>query len=126
MNALYRALRTHTTGPVHWLKCDPEPFAAVADRSKRFDLRVNDRDYRVGDLLVLQEHDRHGDAHGVYSGNWALVRVLYVMAGYVEGPSYGLEPGYAALSIELLTTGREESPHWPAGAMLRQQIGTGS
>jgi hypothetical protein len=39
----------------HILKTLPEYFAAVEDGSKTFELRKNDRDFRVGDTLLLME-----------------------------------------------------------------------
>ena len=44
-----RRLKTHT------IKCWPQFFGPVADGSKTFEIRKNDRDYRVGDTLVIQE-----------------------------------------------------------------------
>lgn len=41
---------------VHALKTLPEPFAAIRRGEKTADLRFDDRDFRVGDRLVLLEH----------------------------------------------------------------------
>lgn len=41
----------------HELKCHPHFFAAIAAGKKTFEIRRNDRDYRVGDVLDLREFD---------------------------------------------------------------------
>ena len=41
----------------HELKILPEYFGAVSLREKTFEIRKNDRDYHVGDTLVLKEWD---------------------------------------------------------------------
>ena len=41
---------------IHALKTWPEYYKAIIDGTKTFEVRVNDRDYRVGDVLVLQEY----------------------------------------------------------------------
>jgi len=48
----------------HILKCWPGPFAAVLDGSKRFEYRVDDRGYRVGDILHLREYVPSDDGCG--------------------------------------------------------------
>lgn len=40
---------------VHKLKIHPEYFEAVSKRKKNFEIRKNDRDFKVGDILILKE-----------------------------------------------------------------------
>ncbi|MFS0784759.1 ASCH/PUA domain-containing protein [Bacillus sp. 1P06AnD] len=42
---------------VHRLKTWPEYFLAVCKQQKQFEIRENDRDFKVGDILMLQEYD---------------------------------------------------------------------
>lgn len=42
---------------IHKLKTRPVFFAAIADGSKTFEIRKNDRGFKVGDALVLQCYD---------------------------------------------------------------------
>lgn len=44
----------------HQLKCLPEYFDAVADGSKPFEVRYDDRNYEVGDLLRICEWRKAG------------------------------------------------------------------
>ena len=41
----------------HKLKVTPKYFYDVCYRNKRFELRKDDRDYKVGDTLLLEEWD---------------------------------------------------------------------
>lgn len=42
---------------VHKLKILPEYYKAQIEGKKNFEIRKNDRDYKVGDKLVLKEYD---------------------------------------------------------------------
>jgi hypothetical protein len=64
-----RATRTHE------LKTHPPYFGAVLSGAKRFEIRVNDRDYQVGDLVLLREWDPEA---GAYTGAVLRRRISYV------------------------------------------------
>lgn len=97
-------------GPkVHELKIAPRWFDAVLDGSKTFEIRNDDRGFRVGDELRLREYDR-GRTVDIeaeserpirildgYTGRECRVTVLSVLR-YEDFPM-GLQPGYAILSI---------------------------
>ena len=76
------------------LKIRQEYFESVLSRDKRFEIRKNDRNFQVGDILVLREYE------GKYTGRAAVVEVLYVLNDFE-----GLASGYAALSIRLIWGG---------------------
>jgi Domain of unknown function (DUF3850) len=75
----------------HELKTHPNPFAAVLDGRKRFELRVYDRPYQVGDTLQLREWDSDNG----YSGREYSARVTYMLEC-----DFGLPKGYVCMSIE--------------------------
>ena len=61
---------------VHKLKSWPVFFQPVKDGDKRFEIRINDRDFEVDDQLCLEEWDPKVEA---YTGQWALLPVTYIM-----------------------------------------------
>lgn len=77
----------------HELKCWPEHFDAVVVGTKTFELRPDDRPFRVGDLLDLREWD---PLREVYTGRRIRVRITYAMRG---AERFGLWPGFVALAI---------------------------
>lgn len=42
---------------VHHLKTHPQFWSFLLDGSKPFEIRLNDRKYRVGDLVILKQYD---------------------------------------------------------------------
>ena len=75
---------------IHDLKVLPPYYAALADLSKPFEVRRNDRGFKVSDTLLLREW-----ADGVYSGRELRRTVTYVLAG----PAFGVGVGYAVLGL---------------------------
>ena len=90
----------------HKLKTDSEVFQAVVEGRKTFEIRFNDRDFKVGDELVLLETIHTGEQmkHGnplLYSGNELRKTVSYVLSGY------GLQDGWVILGMSALLSGVE-------------------
>jgi len=77
---------------VHELKTWPPYFAAVKRGEKPFEIRKNDRDYRVGDWLRLLEWL---PAMECYTGEEHEAQITYML----DGGSFGLESGFCVLGL---------------------------
>lgn len=82
----------HRTPMIHELKVLPEYFNQVASHNKNFELRKDDRDYRVGDWILLKEFD-NGSYTGREVGCFAITYILR------DCPQYGLMDGYCILGF---------------------------
>ncbi len=76
---------------IHYLKIKQEYFNAVKYGEKKFEVRKNDRDFKVDDTLVLKEINETGE----YTGRRLRVKITYIL----EDNEYTKE-GYCILSIE--------------------------
>lgn len=89
----------------HELKTDAGFFQAVIDGQKPFEIRRNDRNYQVGDILVLKETKYPGYAMNacqdsaplVYTGRKTRRRITYIMP---PQEAYGLTYGFIAMTTE--------------------------
>lgn len=77
---------------VHELKTWPEFFQAIKHGFKNFEIRENDRNYQLGDILELQEWNPKTEQ---YTGEKLIKRVNYIM----RGPGFGLAKGFVIMSI---------------------------
>ena len=75
----------------HNLKISPKYFYDVCYGGKRFELRKDDRDYKVGDTLILEEYE-----DGKYTGRSFSPHtpIQYILRDCEE---YGLKEGYCIL-----------------------------
>lgn len=91
----------------HVLKCDSDHFQAIAAGRKTFELRIADRNYRVGDDLFLKETEYSGDEmrNGKplkYTGRTLKVKVSHIMSGNPDPIIIsGLKPQWMIMSIKL-------------------------
>ncbi|MGO3604927.1 MAG: DUF3850 domain-containing protein [Enterococcus malodoratus] len=90
---------------IHELKLNTDYFSAVEAGRKRFEIRKNDRDYQVGDLLALSSFENGSyrrwastmnhvgnDPVGIHEADTILMTVAYIT-------DYEQKDGYVVMSI---------------------------
>jgi hypothetical protein len=80
---------------VHRVKCLESHYKDVAKGIKPFEFRRNDRDYQVGDILILQRTSEK--TYKILKGEIA-VEVTYILHGR-HGGLVGLPYGYCCMAI---------------------------
>lgn len=76
---------------VHHLKTWPPHFQEVRDGKKTFELRLNDRNFQVGDFLVLEEYEPDKG----YTGRSTARRITHILTDW-----FGLVSGFCILSLD--------------------------
>ena len=94
-----RALGLHKEQKVHDLKAWPKPFQAIWDGHKRFEYRLNDRNFQVWDTLRLLEWDPETKR---CTGREIEAYVSHIL----RAPDFGMREGYVAMSLKV-KRGRE-------------------
>ena len=93
---------------VHQLKTETKYFKAVKAGHKLFEVRKNDRDFRVGDYLALNEISDDGKK---YTGDSIILRVLYIL-----NDARMLRDGYVVLGCSTCAVMRDAAG--PAESLL--------
>ena len=88
---------------IHELKILPHFFREVISGRKTFEIRKNDRPFRKGDMLALNEYDAEKKD---YTGNSCLVYIDYLL----EDNEYCKE-GYIVMAIKPCEVCRYNNPH---------------
>jgi ParB family transcriptional regulator, chromosome partitioning protein len=86
--------RKEISPSLHFLKIWPAFFAQITSGKKTCELRKNDRGFKVGHMLCLQEFD---PKRKIYTGLETQVSVTGIIENFK-----GLERGYCILSIKLI------------------------
>lgn len=95
---------------VHDLKTDPDVFKVSFEGNKQWEIRLNDRNFKVGDLLILRETESSGfimrncGASLVYTGRIIVQEITYIL----KGPIYGLEKDWVVMSVHAIYRGPDE------------------
>jgi ParB family chromosome partitioning protein len=82
---------------LHTLKILPKYYLAVASGEKTFELRKNDRDYQVGDLIIFTDTD--GTPYITPNKERIVFRITYILENVSE---YGLDDEYCVLALKRL------------------------
>lgn len=104
------------------LKTDPDAFDATAKGEKTFEIRYNDREYKIGDTLLLRRtrfsgaEMRNDDRPLEYTGEEITVTVTHVQTGY------GIANGWAALSHTSVAHARYAGDSEPVAFAFRDML----
>lgn len=79
----------------HELKIYPEYFDAVASGIKPFEVRKNDRGYKVGDMLYLREYDKTAALGSPWTGRTCKKYITYIL----DSPDY-VKDDYVVLGLK--------------------------
>lgn len=79
----------------HQLKTWTPFFKRIMSDEKKFEIRKNDRDFQVGDLVSLNEWN----PDTAYSGNQVDVKITYL----ITDTRFGLKRGYCVFGFEKVT-----------------------
>ncbi len=93
------------------LKIKKEYFDEVQVGNKRAELRFNDRDYREGEVYLLQEIDEAG----TYTERELLIRITHILKAFE-----GLREGWCIFSFEIIPV-EEDSPSFPLSAQENKE-----
>lgn len=78
---------------LHNIKILPEFFVPVREGLKTFEIRFSDRNYKVGDILILNEWTSDG-----YTGRNVTREITYMTSALQQ-------PGYVVMSIVPVQSG---------------------
>lgn len=81
------------TNKIHDLKILPKYFDLVKRGIKNFEVRKNDRDFKVGDMLELLEWD---DKKHIYTGRNERRKIIYIL-----NDSDYCKEGYVILGLDI-------------------------
>lgn len=79
---------------IHELKTLPEYFQSIKMGKKNFEIRFNDRNFKISDVLCLREYDNN---IGAYTGAELFVKVDYILDKFG-----GLVDGFVIMSISII------------------------
>jgi len=83
------------------LKTVDRYWDAVADGTKTFEVRKNDRAFQKGDTLILERWEY--DNRKVLSLSWPKRLISVKVAYLLQGGQFGIEPAYCVLGFKKVT-----------------------
>lgn len=75
----------------HEIKILSQFYNEVESQRKTFEIRKDDRDYQIGDSIILREFD------GYYTGRKCKRKITYILR---DAKECGLKEGYCILGIQ--------------------------
>lgn len=84
----------------HRLKTLARYWDAIEDGSKTFEVRLNDRAFQTGDILILEKMDNDGRFYETLPGERFTARSIRKRVTYLlQGGQFGIEPRYCVMGL---------------------------
>jgi hypothetical protein len=80
---------------IHELKCESNYFIEQKNKNKSFEIRKNDRDFKIGDYILLSEVST---GERKYTGRHLMLRITFIL--FTGGFPEGLKQDYVILSTK--------------------------
>lgn len=77
----------------HELKIMPRFYRQIVNKTKTFEIRKNDRDFKIGDTIRLREYNQG------YTGFATNIIVVGIFGG-LEAESFGVQKGFVIISFK--------------------------
>lgn len=85
----------------HELKCDTKFFGAVQSGEKPFEMRENDRDFKVGDYLILREGELRPNGYDDYIWHYLGPSVVMAITYILDNEAfYGVPRHWVILGLK--------------------------
>lgn len=84
------------------LKCENPYFSHIWNGDKEFEVRKNDRNYHLHQLVRLKEYNRNANT---YTGRTILVLIKHIL----HGGQFGIDTGYCVFGFTVISKGYETS-----------------
>lgn len=86
----------------HHLKTDKEYFQSSKTGFKYFEVRLDDRDFDLGDMIILHETEYTGEQMKrgkplLYTQSQPLE---FIITYILRGPKFGIQKGFCVLSVK--------------------------
>jgi len=89
------ANRIHRQPKTHSIKIVSPHYEYIKEGRKNFEVRFDDRDYKMGDILILQEHNYVENGHLKPTGEFITRKIKHILRKFK-----GLQQGYIVLGLE--------------------------
>jgi len=86
----------------HALKTWPHFFADVLSGRQTFQVRKNDRDFKEGDTLLLEEWLPNNDSRDPRAGSYTGRKCRVIVRSVLRGPILGIQKGWCVMGVGLL------------------------
>jgi len=87
-------------GVKHTIKLSDKYYQRVISGQKTFEIRKNDRDYQVGDTLLMFDPDVNLDMYSDMPSNYIHAKIVYMTTEFQQ-------EGYCVLGIEIINRTKE-------------------